>query len=335
MNLEVPDRVPVHSTMMNRVASEIGAKISEVVLDGKLAAKAMIHSHYKFGYDDIWPCFDFAHGVESMGGGAHIPDDAVVSATPAPQDVIDNIKDVDMPNPWKDGRMPEMLKSVFLAAMEMGKTVPVISMVVAPFTFAGNLRGVENFMMDLALNPDLAHEIIKVSTEATTIIGEAQVDVGGEFVSNGDPTASGDLISRNIYKEFAVKPTRKVTDFFKDYSGNPPLLHICGDTTDRLDLVKEAAICFSFDTKDDVAVVKREIGDKMCIMGNVNPATTLYMGKPDDVMEEAYTCIKNGAENGGYMLAAGCEMAPHTPDENIFALVRAAKTYGRYPLELD
>lgn len=83
----------------------------------------------------------------------------------------------------------------------------------------------------------------------------------------------------------------------------------------------------------DLAEVKRRFGDKFCLKGNVNTFETMLNGSVQDVEREAKACIDAAAHGGGFILATGDQCGRDTPDENLFALVEVAKTYGRYPLK--
>lgn len=81
----------------------------------------------------------------------------------------------------------------------------------------------------------------------------------------------------------------------------------------------------------DLAEVKRRFGDKFCLKGNVNTFETMLRGTTQDVEREAKACIDAAAAGGGFILSTGDQCGRDTPDENIFALVEVAKSYGRYP----
>jgi hypothetical protein len=80
----------------------------------------------------------------------------------------------------------------------------------------------------------------------------------------------------------------------------------------------------------DLAEVKRRFGDKFCLKGNVNTFETMLNGSVDEVIREAKACIDAAAAGGGFILSTGDQCGRDTPDENLFALVEVAKTYGRY-----
>ena len=49
-----------------------------------------------------------------------------------------------------------------------------------------------------------------------------------------------------------------------------------------------------------------------------------------DVIDASKKAIDDAAEGGGFILSTGDQCGRDTPDENIFALVEAAKEFGRY-----
>ena len=80
----------------------------------------------------------------------------------------------------------------------------------------------------------------------------------------------------------------------------------------------------------DLAEVKRRFADKFCLKGNVNTFETMSNGSVQDVENEAKACIAAAAAGGGFILATGDQCGRDTPDENIFALVEVAKSFGKY-----
>jgi uroporphyrinogen decarboxylase len=96
--------------------------------------------------------------------------------------------------------------------------------------------------------------------------------------------------------------------------------------------VKETGTrAFTFDYAADVALVKAELGDSMCLVGNVDPSETLLMGTPDRVRREAQECIDKGWVGGGFVLGAGCDIGIETPIENVKALIETSRL-ARYAI---
>lgn len=78
----------------------------------------------------------------------------------------------------------------------------------------------------------------------------------GVAASVSEPTASGDLISCRHFAEFALPYVIRLVKRLRD-AGAPTILHICGDISDRLDLIPDTGVkCLSVDYKTDLGRAK-------------------------------------------------------------------------------
>jgi len=59
------------------------------------------------------------------------------------------------------------------------------------------------------------------------------------------------------------------------------------------------------------------------------------LGDTTDVRRESLRAMLDAGAGGGFVLSTGDQCGRDTPDENIFAMVDTAKTYGKYPLDTD
>jgi uroporphyrinogen decarboxylase len=215
-----------------------------------------------------------------------------------------------------------------IVAEKIGDHYLVTATCWGPFTLGAQIRGVEALMRDIFKNPDFAKKVIEFSAELNFEFYKPLLDDGTiEIVSIADPTASGDLISKKHFEEFALPYLQKVNKNFKK-RGVKTLVHICGNTTDKLDaIVKCEATCFSMDYKVDLEKAKEVFKGKMCIAGNVDPVGILNQGTPEDVKRASRNCIEKASAGGGYVLMPGCDIPPSVPLENIQAFVQAAHEY--------
>jgi uroporphyrinogen decarboxylase len=80
--------------------------------------------------------------------------------------------------------------------------------------------------------------------------------------------------------------------------------------------------------------MKREYGDRICLLGNVD-LNILGMGTREDVEQEVRDLIRDVGPGGGYIVTSGNTLAGYLQPENVLALARAVHEYGRYPLSLS
>ena len=81
----------------------------------------------------------------------------------------------------------------------------------------------------------------------------------------------------------------------------------------------------------DIRRMKREHGDRLCLLGNVD-LNILGQGTPDDVDQEVHDLIRDVGPGGGYIVTSGNTLAGYLRPENVLAMTNAVQRYGHYPL---
>ncbi|MFB3766547.1 MAG: MtaA/CmuA family methyltransferase [Methanotrichaceae archaeon] len=220
----------------------------------------------------------------------------------------------------EQGRIPAVLKATEILQERLGDKIVINAKVTGPFTIAGHVFGVSNFLSWIKTNPGHVHEAMSRTVEVTKVLSKAFVDHGADVISISDPTSSGDLLSGGYYEEF-------VFPYHKDAAGSlkvPSALHICGNTLELLPYIKNTGFdAYSFEEKIDVLLAKKILGDEISLIGNIAPVGTMLQGTPEKVTAEAMNCMRDGVD----ILSSGCTLSPLTPLDNIRALVRAAEQY--------
>jgi uroporphyrinogen decarboxylase len=110
-----------------------------------------------------------------------------------------------------------------------------------------DLRGYENFMIDLLVNKKLAHRLLERQLESYFPRIENYIDAVGDYVDiiqvNDDlGIQNGPMLSLSLYREM-VKPYHKTLwDFIKKKSKKPVLLHSCGSVYELIPDITECGI---------------------------------------------------------------------------------------------
>ena len=203
----------------------------------------------------------------------------------------------------------------------------------APSGFTVNIlaeyRGRQRALMDLAVNPDLACRIMDVALGNAIEHATALVECGVDALYIGDPLSSSSVISPRHFEKFCFERFR---DFCRELHKLDVLIyiHICGDSRPILEMMAETgADCVEpLDPLGgvDLADAKRRIGGRVALMGGVN-TLTLFSGSPKQVYEQSAACCRAAGSNGGYVLAAGDMVPDQTPEENVRAMVQAARDF--------
>jgi uroporphyrinogen decarboxylase len=197
-----------------------------------------------------------------------------------------------------------------------------------PYTLAARLVGEERMMKATFKKPDFVHKASDFTTNLLIHLYEPLVSDGTlDIISLADPTASGDLISKKQFETFALPYLKKFTDWAKSRNVHT-LVHICGNTTDRLDLFPQTgASCISLDHKTDIAKAKEILHGKMCFAGNVDPVNIMLQGTVQNVDDTCRNIIQTAGTDGGFILMPGCDIPPTVPYENIRKFIQVAREW--------
>ncbi len=241
--------------------------------------------------------------------------------------MLDNMKVV---NPYKDGRLPIILEALGKITKELGNEVNVGSGISGPISAACMVRGVNNIMKDFIKNKENLHRLLDFITECNLAYVKAVYREYGLVCGIGDPLSSENLISPKQFEEVVEPYLRKTIDGIYKITGQKPSLHICGKTKSIWPKLADMNIStFSVDNCEDMGELKEAMGDKVCIVGNIDPVSIIRNGTIEDVYASVKSCIEKAADSpNGYMVGSGCDIPSGAPIENIKAVVEATKKYS-------
>lgn len=183
--------------------------------------------------------------------------------------------------------------------------------------------------------PDEFEELISLMDRFYCRQAEMIIDARPDFLMFG---ASGlwTLSSPEIFRKYSLPTIRRVTQMCKE-AGLPSMLHSCGKERELVDILVNETDLDCVNPLEmapmgdcDLAEIKRTCGNRIALMGNLHTTEVMLFGSPDDVRKAAMAAIDAAAEGGAFILSTGDQCGRDTPDENIFALVETAKTYGKY-----
>ena len=254
-----------------------------------------------------------------------------IDRTPDVTPVLKNIADVEgLPpvNPLSDGLMPFALglyRRHRARILDHGFTIPMVA-ARGPLCLAGFLRGVSDFMMDVAENPEGVHKLLKITTATVIDWLKAQADAVGDTVEG--ILVLDDIVgflSTAAYREFAHPYLRQIcaafpAEWVKVYHNDANIRPCLADLPDTgFDVL-------NWSHKVDFTQAREKTGGRLCLMGNVPPLDVAVRGTPEMVRESARSVLAK-ADGKGLILSVGGGASPGMPGENIRALVDALASW--------
>lgn len=149
---------------------------------------------------------------------------------------------------------------------------------------------------------------------------------------------SGTLIHQTVktFRELALPIVKEISALSKRY-GIPTHVHSCGPEKELVKIMAEETDLTVIDPLEippmgdcDLSELKKLYGKRLVLKGNLHTTEVMLKGKPSDVVRASKKAIDDAAEGGRFILSTGDQCGRDTPEENIFAMIETARTYGKY-----
>ncbi|MEN8245584.1 MAG: uroporphyrinogen decarboxylase family protein [Thermodesulfobacteriota bacterium] len=221
------------------------------------------------------------------------------------------------------------------AADQLNNEKGIVLSLQCPFRRSWNMvGGMTNLLIAYMTNSNFAHKLARIATDFTKETIELGVKLGAHIISlDGDLAHNTNtIISPQHFREFLKPYYTELVDFTHGL-GLPIFKHTDGDHSKITEDLLETGLDGIHPIQPqclDIGKVKKEIGDRICIIGNIDCIETLVSKNTTDVEEEVRRTIKIAAPGGGYILSSSNSIHPGVKSENYIAMVQAAHKYGTY-----
>jgi uroporphyrinogen decarboxylase len=326
---ESPDRVPVIPLIISHSIQLAGVPYWTYNRDPKVLVDCQVAAWRKYGCDGIHVTTDNWILPQALGVPVQFYPDLPPTGLARP---LANTKDLSALPPLTEaksaarmGLLPEATRYArdLLANTCFIKT----NFDQGPFSLASAVRGIEQLMIDMRDDEGFVFDLLGICTEMVCELGLAVGRARSHAVTFGDSVAG--LISRNDFIKFAFPFEKEVIRRLQAALDLPVFLHICGRASHILDyMAKTGADVLELDHFNEFAEIKRQVGNVVCVEGNLDPTRVLLQGSSQLVREKSAEIILMAGSEGGLILSSGCEVPPETPPANIQAMVDAARDYA-------
>lgn len=257
------------------------------------------------------------------------------------KDALD-VREIEQRIRWPDLTDPRWTRGVAERARFLRENTDyfvVMRMVAShgPFQTACDLRGVENFLRDLALNPEFATTLLNRVTEAIEGLLRLAMQAGGKWFDMvelpGDDYAgnTNTLISPAMFRRFIKPCLRRFIQAIKEF--NPEtrvMLHSDGAITklipDIIDLGVDVLHPLEPLPATDIPAIKASFGERVTFLGGIDISRAMR-GSTADVVAEVQHRIQQLGPGGGYILAPSNHLQADVPPENVVTLFQAAREF--------
>jgi len=244
-----------------------------------------------------------------------------------------SVKDIEDYAKWPNVKDPAFLKGRGKEAKRLSEETDyalVVDLGVARNIFHryAQLRGFDQWFMDMKLNPELYCALTEKIFEVNSDLIEAFLNETGDYadivcVSDDMGSQASPFLSVKGYCKY-VKPwfERRIKSIHKLAPRVRVLYHCCGSV---YQLIPEFVDCgvqilnpIQPQARDmEPERLKRNFGKKLCFHGGIDIQKLLPFSKPEEVKEQVKRILGTMAPGGGYILAPSHHIQGDIPPENV------------------
>jgi uroporphyrinogen decarboxylase len=331
LNLEQPDRIPIfEGAIADNIVDALipGGDQSDVVEKYDLDA---VYYREAYQYEPV----DLEKGYYRDEWGIVMKLEGDVMPTPVQHPIKHEADLEDFIAPAAGA--PHRLAKLETAVKRFKGKKPIVLGMSDAFAIPWKLRGMSEFLLDMAERPDFVKKIIKMVVDYNCELVRAAADAGVDIIRCTDDYAfnTGPMFSPEMWQEYVQPGLRRLVETAHGF-GLKFIKHTDGLINKLIEPILDTGIDGLHPIEplpnQSLADYKEKYGHRVCLMGNVDCKEALTKGSREAVIEDVRRCIREGAANGGYMIASSNSIHSGTRPENFVWYVTAARELGDYPL---
>jgi uroporphyrinogen decarboxylase len=207
------------------------------------------------------------------------------------------------------------------------------------FEWGTFLRRMDNFLMDLFIDPDNVKKMLDALLELHLAGLEKICRTVGDVVDVvrlGDDlgTDNGPFMPREMYQEIFKPRHKQIIQYIKEHSNMKILLHSCGGIfpliPDLIDIGLDIINPVQTNAHEmEPARLKQEYGKDITFWGGgIDTRTVLNNATPGKVKEQVTERLEIFSKGGGFVFNTVHNILPDVPPENIVAMFDAIKEFN-------
>lgn len=335
-----PERVPIYAQLHEFAMQEIGVTAREFYTAPELLIYGVLEITEEYGIDVPYADYD-VYNIEAEALGQPLEwHDNFMPSVDQDQPLIsgsDDLNKIRTPDFASAGRCAMIIEAqqMYLDATGLQPTLGFC----APFSFVANIRGTENLIFDMMLNPSFARDLFDRAVEevlAPWILYQKEHFPAATNIVGSDAAASVPILSPGMIREWIVSDILHLRDlcgpdiYVPNWMGEALL----PEPKDLLDLKRQVATNFIEGQDPDIEALGPERylqyaqqHDVALLLGV--GAAFMDASSPEAVAARVKHYVEVGKQHDRFALFF-CNLGATTPPENVKAAVEAARNYGDY-----
>lgn len=194
--------------------------------------------------------------------------------------------------------------------------------------------GYESFFMMLYDDLPFVEAVMELYTNRSLSLIEGLIERKVDTIEIVDDIAYGKglMVEPELMEKIWLPGMKRLMAPILD-SGIPRFFHSDGDASGYIGYVIELgfeALNPLEPMYNDIVEIKKEYGDRIVLMGNLDIGGALASGTIDDVKREMRLLLESMMPGGGYIAMSSSSISDAVKPENYIAMAETVKRYGKY-----
>lgn len=326
-----PDRVPLFLFTIMQGANELGLSIRDYFSRPEHVIEGQLRLLEKYRGDCLSGFFYAAAEPEAFGAEVIYREDGPPNCGPP---IITDPADIDRLRPPAIEDAPglrKVLTTIRGLKARVGDTVPILGVVISPFSVPVMQMGFEGYLNLLHDRPDYFERLMGINAAFCVAWANAQLAAGATAIGYFDPLASPTNIPPELYRRTGLPVARRVLAEIR----GPVAVHLASGRGLPIlaDIAASGAGAVGVSALEDLAELKAAAGGRLALLGNLN-GIEMRRWTPQQAEAQVRRAIAQAGRGGGFILSDNHGEIPwQVPESVLLAITEAVERWGRYPLD--
>ncbi len=328
-----PDRVPLFHLFSTYGAKESGMSVKKYFSKPENVVDAQLRMREKYSNDCIYTFFYAAVEIEAFGGEVVFKEEGPANSGEPFIKSIEQIKTIKLPNIHESPPLKKVLQATDSLKKSVGGSVPLIGVVMSPFSLPVMQMGFEKYLELLYYRKDEFNQLMRLNEEFCVDWANAQLEAGATAICYFDPLASPAVIERKKYIETGHKVAIQTISRIKGATAT----HLASGISTPVveEIIETGSAILGFSAQDDIRELKEKANKKICLLGNLNGIDMVNWDR-DKTCVEVKQLIQKAAPGGGFILSDNHGEIPWQVSEDVLLEIsETVKKSGVYPIKKE
>jgi uroporphyrinogen decarboxylase len=203
------------------------------------------------------------------------------------------------------------------------------------FNAAATLRGIEDLMVEPYTDESFYKDFMQRIADLQCTYNSKLAETGIDCIGIQGHMANSRTVSPDYFRDYVSPYEKRVISAIHE-NGKYSVYHNCGFARSlyaqyrELNMSVWETVSHRPQGDNDLAEAKSEIGDVICLLGNLDQIEFLKTATPSEVEAKTREIVAAGKPGGRFIFSTSDFLEKNTPLANIEAMIRAAKAEGIY-----